>query len=371
MTNEAGINSKIVFYLQNDLLGGAEQLLRLLALNYCIEGEKVKIVILLEQKSNNWINLHENMEITYLNAKNYFPGIFKLTYYLMKYREFEYHQVYSSNININGVLGLFRKINILNVNQLIIRETTLVFLRTKGLKRFFHVLKYILGYDGADLVICQTDIMKNQFLDNLKISRKWNLKVINNPLDYESIIRFSNEESEVVSNLKSIGYIISAGRFIPEKGFDLLIKAYKNIKHLTDFKLVIIGDGKLRGYYEELIAEYDLKNDVILPGFQNNPFIFFKYAEVCVVSSRVEGFPNVLLQMSSLNGKVASTLCAGGVEDIPGVLTCKADSIDELSEILKKTITINLSEEILDKKKEYLKNRSIDAFISQVNQAVK
>ncbi|MGJ8739162.1 glycosyltransferase, partial [Zobellia laminariae] len=49
---------------------------------------------------------------------------------------------------------------------------------------------------------------------------------------------------------------------------------------------------------------------------------------------RIEGFPNVLLQMMSQNTAIAATLSAGGIEEIPNIYTCPTENIEKLKDCI-------------------------------------
>jgi hypothetical protein len=84
-----------------------------------------------------------------------------------------------------------------------------------------------------------------------------------------------------------------------------------------------------------------------------------------VVSSVKEGFPNVLLQMMTLNNCVVSTVCAGGIEDIPGILKAKTNDAGSLATQLR----VALSRSYHNKRHprvNYLKNRSPSGFTKAI-----
>jgi glycosyltransferase involved in cell wall biosynthesis len=162
-------------------------------------------------------------------------------------------------------------------------------------------------------------------------------------------------------------YIVSAGRLIPEKGFDILIAAFSKLKQeYRDLKLIIIGDGKFRIEMEILIKKLNLENDVILYGIADNVYPFFKQAKMCVVSSRIEGFPNVLLQEMSQNEKVVSTLCAGDIDKIDGLFTCRPNDEQDLLRAMQQCLEADTAGNRILFDKE-LQGRSIDGFIDKVN----
>jgi glycosyltransferase involved in cell wall biosynthesis len=103
-------------------------------------------------------------------------------------------------------------------------------------------------------------------------------------------------------NDNSVPMVVSAGRLAPEKGFPDLIQAMKTLSQHTPAKLVILGDGPLRPALESLIEKEGLGDSVRLLGFQDNPYKYFSRSSVFVLSSYVEGLPNVLVEAPGHGG---------------------------------------------------------------------
>ncbi|MBX9448442.1 MAG: glycosyltransferase [Taibaiella sp.] len=125
-----------------------------------------------------------------------------------------------------------------------------------------------------------------------------------------------------------------------------------------------MGEGKERQKLHSLVQRLGLEGQVLLPGFAENVYPYFRHAELCVVSSRIEGFPNVLLQMMSQNGNVVTTRCAGGLEDIPDLLTAATHDIQGLAMAMKERLDHRLER---DHYGAYLRTRDIAAFVSAIN----
>ena len=81
-------------------------------------------------------------------------------------------------------------------------------------------------------------------------------------------------------------------------------------------RLVILGDGPERETLLELAERLELSEHVDLPGFKVNPFTYMSKAGVFVLSSRYEGFPNVLVQAMACGAPVVSTDCRSGPREI-------------------------------------------------------
>lgn len=356
----------ILFVIPDEKLGGAEQVLKMVATWYARSGYKVSILILKNSPFDGWKDLDKepNIELIHLKLNNLgFISLFKLTQFLMSRRNLLYEYVFSSHVHMNALVGFYRKLGLINTKFAIGRESTSVFIAFKGITLAFIKLLYYIGYQKIDLLICQTDLMKNQLLENITFLKKQKVEVIPNPIDIRSI---SNIDKDQV-DLKGLQpFIVAAGRLINVKGYDVLIKAYHAIQKIRpEFNLLILGEGPDREKLSRLISEYELEEKVHLIGHVKNVYPYFKNAKVCVVSSRIEGFPNVLLQMMSQNETIVSTLCCGGISSIFGVYTAETDNVESLYNAIEASLENdnNNHRQIFDK---FLEERDIGSFIFNI-----
>lgn len=129
--------------------------------------------------------------------------------------------------------------------------------------------------------------------------------------------------------------VLAIGRYVFQKGFDLLLKAWCNVhQQHPDWTLTIYGDGN-RNYYKDLKDKYNLGDSVLLNGAVTN--ITDKYAEssIFVLSSRFEGFGMVLIEAMASGVPCISFACPCGPSDIitnnvDGLLV-QAEDTDELT----------------------------------------
>ncbi len=99
------------------------------------------------------------------------------------------------------------------------------------------------------------------------------------------------------------------GRLVEAKDHANLLKAIKLVvnKGITDFTLLIVGDGALRGELERETLELGITDNVIFTGARNDIEDILRVSNVCVLSSRREGFPMVLLEAMSTGVPCIST----------------------------------------------------------------
>ena len=111
--------------------------------------------------------------------------------------------------------------------------------------------------------------------------------------------------------------VVACGRLNHQKGFDVLIKAHKLARSAgVDHRLYILGEGPLRSELTALVAELNVTDSVIMPGFLENPFPALKHASAFVLSSRFEGLPHVILEALAVGTPIVATDCQSGPAEL-------------------------------------------------------
>lgn len=327
---------KILIIVPNNNLGGAEQFLRMVASHYHKEHEVSLYFFYKKVEANAWDKLvGSNIKKHLFSNKNEKMGFLKFFSHQLFGNKEEYDYIYTSNVFVTGITGLFLKLGLLKTKKFIGRESTSIFIRYKGLKLMRYKLFYYLGYSKVNLLICQTDVMREQLVSALPFL-KTRAHTISNPINLTEMIAMSQKEFTIELPNE---YMVTAGRLMPIKGFDYLIRAFASIKdRFPNLKLVILGDGNEEEKLLNLSRSLQLENDVIFEGYVQNVYPYFKNAKLCVVSSILEGFPNVLLQMMSQNNNVVSTLCAGNIDKINGIEVCRPGDVEDLAKSIEKVL---------------------------------
>lgn len=363
---------QILLILPTDSVkGGAETVLHLIAKEFATDqNTQLTVAFLTKKLCHGWDRLGElpNVSLVFTKSKNVWMGIPKLVLNLIGLR-IKFDICFTSHTDMTGIAGLLKRLHLLSIQTFVARESCSVFLRYKKPPLRFRI-HHILGYPAVNLLICQTQRMKEQFIQGApRLARRIQaIDVLPNPIDLDQIR--ANEQKPPHTNLApSFRYIVAAGRLIPIKGFDLLIKAFALLRKETKFedtRLVILGEGECRRSLETLTCELNLNNEIELIGNVENVYPYFRQATLCVVSSLLEGFPNVLLQMMSQCDRVVSTLCAGDIDAVDGILTCPPNQVLPLYEAMK----VALGKDTAGNRQLFnqsLNDRSITLFIQKLN----
>jgi N-acetylgalactosamine-N,N'-diacetylbacillosaminyl-diphospho-undecaprenol 4-alpha-N-acetylgalactosaminyltransferase len=139
-----------------------------------------------------------------------------------------------------------------------------------------------------------------------------NVQVIYNPIDFFQIER----DSEGIQPLHH-KYILGIGRMVAVKQFEHLLISYANSKAGSKgIKLVLIGEGEQKATLQALARLKNCFNDVVFFNFQENPYPYFKHALFTALSSRNEGFPNVLIESLACGTPVVAYNCESGPNEI-------------------------------------------------------
>lgn len=117
---------------------------------------------------------------------------------------------------------------------------------------------------------------------------------------------------------KSGPVAIALGHLIEPKGFDILIRAFKQVCDKTAARLIIFGEGGSRSKLEYLIRELGLSERVSLPGIVGNPYAELAVADLLVSASYYEAAPLNIAEALCLGVPIVAAAAKGGVSEMLG-----------------------------------------------------
>lgn len=297
------MKKSIIFILPDLETGGAERIITTIA-NH-LPRDKFSPSILLLRKEGGYLDLLKpDVEVIDIQT----PRIrHSLKPILLEIKRRKPDIVFSGYGEVNAYLSLF--IKLFPKTKFIARETNVVSQHvTRKEIRFFYKF-----YNNYDKIIAQSTDMEVDLIKNFGI-RQSRLTKINNPVDVDFITEKLKQSERPDGFSPQYKHIVAIGNLSARKGFDNLLKVFSRLKN-QNILLHILGDGKDREVLLQMKEMLGLEH-VIFHGKKSNPYQYLKYADLFILSSRYEGFPNVLLEAGICGVYSLANNCPGGIDEI-------------------------------------------------------
>lgn len=205
-------------------------------------------------------------------------------------------------------------------------------------------------YAKSDTIVCVSESGKLAF-DEIYPSEANKSIVIYNLLNKADILRLSNERLCLPDNIaidENEYVLLSVGRLNPIKQFDLIPSIAVKLKEKSlKFKWLIIGDGPEieRNKIQRQIDLFGVSDRVFMLGYKENPYPYFKRANLYVCTSESEACPMVFLEANTLNTFVISNDFPSAhelIEDGSGTICSISDMPNMILQYLDKKSKINI-----------------------------
>ncbi|HXD72124.1 MAG TPA: glycosyltransferase [Vicinamibacterales bacterium] len=180
------------------------------------------------------------------------------------------------------------------------------------------------GYNMADAIATTSEGVSDDLRRHFGV-RENAIRIVHNPIDFAAMTDAVREPLDATHEGEwKHPAIVSAGRLAEAKNFPLLIEAMALVRRrLPAARLFILGQGEQEPQLREQIASLGLTDAVTLCGFQRNPWKYIARADVFALTSRYEGFGNVLIEAMACGVPVVVT-------SSPGPLEIVRDGVDGL-----------------------------------------
>ena len=279
--------------------GGAERVMSELANEFSKNNHEVHLVLLVQ--SDDFYSINPSVKIHRLGFINK-GGVKKLKAELNTF--YKLRKLLKS-VKPEAILSFMDKYNVFTILASLFLNLS-VFISDRSnpynpIPITLEILKKI-TYKYASGIVAQTSLAKE--ISKKKYGNK-NIKVISNP------VRLINMHSEIERQK----IILNVGRLVPEKGQKFLIEAFGKL-NLSDWQLVILGDGPLRKELETQVNDLGIKDNVYMPGTTNNVDEWLAKTSIFAFPSVSEGFPNALVEAMASGLPCISFDCDAGPRDI-------------------------------------------------------
>ncbi|MFH1523482.1 MAG: glycosyltransferase [Chloroflexota bacterium] len=187
---------------------------------------------------------------------------------------------------------------------------------TPGVKEYLLPRLAHIFYRRANAILAVSQGVADDLVNNIGVPRN-KTHVIYNPIVTPALL----EKMQVVPSHPwfvpgTPPVVLAVGRLTAQKDYPALLRAFARARQEREMHLLILGEGEKRFELESAVRSLGLENDVQMPGFVSNPYMYMARASVFVLSSAWEGFSNVIAEALICGTPVVSTDCPSGPAEI-------------------------------------------------------
>jgi glycosyltransferase involved in cell wall biosynthesis len=306
-------NRTAVTFLINSLgSGGAEGVCVNLANGLTKQGFHVTLLVLHLYNAVRQHELNPSVELVVLNKRHARTALFSLWRFISRRRPSKMLVFNHQLAILLVIIRFFFRINFIIIARNI---TNLSGVRKKEKsfwhKNIVHGLTYFL-YKKVNTVIAQSHGMKSDLILNYGLSNS-DVVVIHNPIA-ESIALFLQNNKKLYAKRN---FLLCIGRLEKTKAFHYAIDAFAEIcRDYPDLRLKFLGDGSLTGQLRQQAERLGIDGRIDFEGYQQDVIPYYIHANLTILTSLYEGFPNVLVESIALGTPVVAFDCQSGPAEI-------------------------------------------------------
>ncbi|HQW93752.1 MAG TPA: glycosyltransferase [Ferruginibacter sp.] len=285
--------------------GGSEKFVSLLCNNINTDLFSVSLAVL-NNKNPFYKITNPAIEVADLQEPRVRYALFKIKKLVKQYQP---HIVFTTANHLNLYLAIFRwafpgKI------KFVARESSIVSINSQRAKLPPVYNRLIKKYfKRFDLIICQSAYMMQDLISNYGVPAN-KTTLIHNAVQDAAV----SKTAYAARGADKIHKFITVSRLSAEKGIERLIHAVGLLSF--EFQYYITGAGKRKAYLQNLVHELQMEDKIFFSDEKTDPFSGMEDADLFLMGSYYEGFPNVLLEAGALGIPVIAFDVPGGINEI-------------------------------------------------------
>ncbi len=229
-------------------------------------------------------------------------------------------------------------------------------------------------YPKADRLIAVSHGVAEDLRKTAKLSRQ-QVTVIRNPTITPEVFALAEMADYHPWLDDAVPVLLGVGRLTRQKGFDVLLKAFAQVRRRRRCRLLILGEGRQRSNLQQQAHRLGIDKDVAMPGFSSNPYAAMRRADLFVLPSRWEGSPNVLIEALALQLPVVAADCPSGPREILkngayGPLVPVEDADALASAIIKQLQSSRPREDLPQAVADYTLEKSADTYLQTFSELI-
>ncbi len=334
--------NKICLFVPSLGGGGAERMIVTLANGFAGRGYAVDLV-LAQAKGHFLQQVSSKVRIIDLNVSRTFKSLFGLVRYLRRERP---AVILSTLSNANVVMLIAGRLSGATT-RIVVREACTIPPSEHTSFSYKVIIALMrLTYPFANQIIAISKGVAQDLIENFHLPEK-KIRVIYNPtIGSDFILKTKERINHPWFQPGEPPVIIGVGRLTIQKDFPTLIRAFAKTRKTRNIRLVIFGEGDDCQELNCLAKSLNCEAHVAFLGFVENPYPYMCASALFVMSSRWEGFGNVLVEAMACGIRVISTDCPSGPREILeggrwGALVRVGDSV-----ALAEAITLQLDSQV-------------------------
>lgn len=316
--NPSTVTDRIAFFIPDFSLGGAERVTVNIANGLVDRGHKVDVLV---SRDAGELRGFVSDQVRVVSLAPSRPGGLGVAAHLPALERY---------INRTGPAAIFPHLEhpsivCLTINATLNPETMIIPTQHSpyGVSREYsfkdRIVKELVPrlYPSADRIIAVSDGVATSLQEATPISDR-KVTVLNNPIDIDRIRTKSlggHDNKWLQDSDHTV--VLFVGRLAVEKDLDTWLRAFSHVsRRHSNLRAILLGTGPQRERILRLADELSIRNKIMLPGFESNPYPYMRDADLLLLSSRYEGLPTVVIEALACGCQVVSTDCPGGVAEI-------------------------------------------------------